>query len=313
MAWRVPVAISEKKHQCHVLSIFKALCYGNRCMFLCCVCLSISLVILNCWMISIKRGREAKVLELISFLQVSLKVTVWIERGNPTYSFRNSICSMHLTSLTRQEFTMGEIVFCFPVVGKMATGRHWICSHHLQQLQDYVYAEGTWILGRMSTVTLLCASGKKCRVSFMSRFGHFWSRLLYLSYLCSVECELRMTTQPGWWGSSWGVVKGTWDNFLSFVAVLWGVRLCASMMSGHVMYSCAHVHLYSLLHLIPAAPFLAKTVKSVGFTTEIPRFNFPPLLTLFSGPREWVFCPVSPPDCAYVQIKLWDDFKNGKS
>lgn len=148
MAWRVPVAISEKKHQCHVLSIFKALCYGNRCMFLCCVCLSISLVILNCWMISIKRGREAKVLELISFLQVSLKVTVWIERGNPTYSFRNSICSMHLTSLTRQEFTMGEIVFCFPVVGKMATGRHWICSHHLQQLQDCTFMlkeHGSWV------------------------------------------------------------------------------------------------------------------------------------------------------------------------
>lgn len=87
------------------------------------MCLSISLVILNCWMISIKRGREAKVLKLISFLQVSIKVTVWKEGGDPTYTFRNSVCSMRLTVLTQQEFTMGEFVFCFPVVDKIATGR----------------------------------------------------------------------------------------------------------------------------------------------------------------------------------------------
>lgn len=55
------------------------------------VCLSISLVILNCWMISIKCGREAKVFKLISFLQVFVKVTVWIEGGDPTHAFRNSL------------------------------------------------------------------------------------------------------------------------------------------------------------------------------------------------------------------------------
>lgn len=143
MPWRVPVAISEKKHQCHVPSIFKALCYGNRC-----VCLSISLVILNCWMISIKRGREAKVLKLISFLQVSMKVTVWKEGGDPTYTFRNSVCSMRLTVLTQQEFTMGEFVFRFPVVDKIATGRCWNCSHQLQQLQDCMFMlkeHGSWV------------------------------------------------------------------------------------------------------------------------------------------------------------------------
>lgn len=69
-------------------------------MFLCCVCLFISLVILNCWMVSIKWGREAKVFKLISFLQVFVKVTVWIERGEPTYAFRNLVCNTHLTFLT---------------------------------------------------------------------------------------------------------------------------------------------------------------------------------------------------------------------
>lgn len=39
---RIPVAILEKKHQCHVLSIFNALHYGNGFVFLCSVCLSIS-------------------------------------------------------------------------------------------------------------------------------------------------------------------------------------------------------------------------------------------------------------------------------
>lgn len=100
----------------------------------------------------------------------------------------------------------------------------------------------------------------------------------------------------------WRVVQGSRDNFLSSVAVLWGVRLCTSMMSDCVMYSYARVHLYSLLHLIPTALFLAKTAKSVGFTTEIPGFNFPPLLISYSGPRDWVFCLLSPPDCAYVHM-----------
>lgn len=63
------------------------------------VCLSISLVILNCWMISIKCGGEAKVFKLISFLQVFVKVTVWIE-GDPTHAFRNLVCNTHLTFLT---------------------------------------------------------------------------------------------------------------------------------------------------------------------------------------------------------------------
>lgn len=88
------------------------------------------------------------------------------------------------------------------------------------------------------------------------------------------------------------------------------------MLLDLVVYTYAHIHLYSLMYLVHTALFqtlfeVEWTAKLVLFTIKVPvPPTYPPFWTYSVAqengfPAQFVFRTVSTSKC-----KLWDDFKN---
>lgn len=162
-------------------------------------------------------------------------------------------------------------------------------------------------LGRKSTMTLIFAGGNRRWLSF----GFKWSFLIkaispQLPVLYRTCCQYK--SPPRLLMGVCRVRCGSLDNFVSSVPLCRGVNLCTFAMLDCVVYTYTRIHLYSLMHLMPTTLFQALSevewsAKVVLFTISVSRVTHTPTLqTLFSGPREWISCLVSPPDCVYIQI-----------